>query len=150
VVAALTLPAVGQVIPTFIEVRTPETGSNEPRAETDPESVCALNDRGFCVPPLGLDQAAEAAGGIEKLVKALVDESTSAAVGRSMGSIVVSSVETVAGVTRGMPPLVGPEGGPGAGPLLATIVAVGTGVALARGAYLAASPEARLQTSRTA
>lgn len=135
-VAAFTI---GKVIPVFIEV-----AGEEAHGETATlESVCASNNKGDCVGALDPEQAAEAAGGADKLVNSLVDENAAYVVGRSIVSVCGQTAEWL---FSGMSSGVGSAGmGPGAGVLPAAVLAGGVAFGLARGAYLAANPQARLR-----
>ena len=86
---------------------------------------------------LGLEEAGQRAGGMDKLAAAVAhDESALTAVGRSV--LTPSVVGTVAGAQAGSQ--VGGQGGAG---LLMLGTAAGVTAGLARGTYVAASPEAR-------
>ena len=130
---AYAVPQVGEVTPVFIEVvAPPPLGVAAHR-----EDICALDQDGKCRPALDLEEAGRMAGGTDKLAAALAhDESAAGAVGRSMLS--VSGQGLVASWAAGSK--IGDHAGAG-------VIVLGTAAtlttALARGSYLAASPEAR-------
>ena len=130
---ATVVPPVGGVTPVFIEVLV----AGQSSAIAYREDICAFDQNGKCEPALDLEEAARMAGGADKLATALNEESAAGAVGRS---VLVSSVGgMVAGGQLGSQ-MSDPNAQAGA-VMLGTAAGLVTG--LARGAYVATSPEAR-------
>ena len=127
VASASVTPAVGGVIPVYIEMAGEITHA---------EDICAVDQSGNCVSTLNPDEAARTAGGVGELAAAISPESAAGTVGRNVLGPTVAG--TLVGAVTGSN-LIGPASG------AAVILGSGAGLVagLARGASLASSPEAR-------